>query len=57
MVNPVLKMSFFLLIISFFLMTLAAGYLTGISMKYFAISTKNHFLAFFHGVINFFQVF
>jgi hypothetical protein len=56
MVNPVLKMSL-LLIISFLFMTLAAGYLTGISMKYFAISTKNHFLAFFRGVINFFQVF
>ena len=31
--------------------------MTGLSVKYFALATKDHFLAFFKGVIDFFNVF
>ncbi|MEM0133864.1 MAG: hypothetical protein QXU18_01355 [Thermoplasmatales archaeon] len=55
MTNSVRNLSFFLLIISFFIVTLGVWYMTGISAKYFALSTKDHFLAFFKGVINFFN--
>jgi hypothetical protein len=51
------KLSFFLLIISFFIVTLGVWYLTGLSVKYFALATKDHFLAFFKLVVNFFDIF
>jgi hypothetical protein len=31
--------------------------MTGLSVKYFALATKDHFLAFFKYVINFFDFF
>ncbi len=50
-------LSFFLLVISFFIVTLGVWYLTGLSVKYFALATKDHFLAFFKLVVNFFDFF
>ncbi|MDA8055481.1 MAG: hypothetical protein M0Z77_07520 [Thermoplasmatales archaeon] len=57
MVHSVTRLTFFLMLISFFIVTLGAWYLTGISVKYFALATKDHFLAFFKDVINFFNFF
>ncbi len=57
MSRSVAKVSFFLVIISMLIVTLGVWYMTGISMKYFALSTKDHFLAFFKYVVNFFNVF
>ncbi len=57
MSHSVAKLSFFLVIISMLIVTLGVWYMTGISVKYFALSTKDHFLAFFKYVVNFFDVF
>ncbi|MCL5789796.1 MAG: hypothetical protein M1290_04960 [Candidatus Thermoplasmatota archaeon] len=51
------RLSFFLLLISFFIVTLGVWYMTGLSVKYFALTTRDHFLAFFKYFINFFNVF
>jgi uncharacterized membrane protein YqaE (UPF0057 family) len=57
MSRQITNLSFFLLIISFFIATLGVWYLTGLSVKYFALATKDHLLAFFKGVVDFFNVF
>lgn len=57
MVHALPKLSFFLLILSFIILTMGIGYLTGISVRYFALTTKDHFIAFAKDVVNFFEVF
>ena len=57
MSRRIAKLSFFLVLLSFFIVTLGVWYITGINVKYFALATKDHFLAFFKYVINFFSVF
>lgn len=57
MTRSVKRLSFLLLLISFFIVTLGVWYMTGLSVKYFALATKDHFLAFFKYVINFFDFF
>lgn len=57
MVHSFLKLSLLTMFTSFFIVTLGIGYLTGMSVKYFAISTGNHFLAFYRAVISYFQTF
>lgn len=57
MSSSVARLSFFLLLISFFIVMLGVWYMTGISVKYFALATKDHFIAFFKVVVNFFDVF
>lgn len=56
MTNSFARVSFFLLIASVFMVTLGFWYLTGISARYFAITTKDHFLAFFRMIIEFFNL-
>ncbi|MFG1446613.1 MAG: hypothetical protein AAE975_05545 [Thermoplasmatales archaeon] len=51
------NLTFFLLIVSFLIVAIGAWYMTGISARYFALATRDHFLAFFKGIINFFNFF
>lgn len=55
MVNSSPKLTFLLLLISFGLMALGFWYMTGISTKWFMVSTRNHFLALSRLIWNFFQ--
>lgn len=49
------KLSFFLLMISFGLMAVGLWYMTGISTRWFMVTTRNHLMAFSKGVLGFFQ--
>ncbi|MGC8644779.1 MAG: hypothetical protein ACP5UO_00755 [Thermoplasmata archaeon] len=51
------KITVFLLIAVLFIMTAGAGYITGISVKNFAITAKDHFVSLFRMMVDFFQVF
>ncbi len=55
MTNSFARVPFFLLIASVFMVALGFWYLTGISARYFAITTKDHFLAFFRMITEFFN--
>ncbi|MGC8561824.1 MAG: hypothetical protein ACP5UZ_05990 [Thermoplasmata archaeon] len=55
--NSTGNLTFFLLIISFLIVAIGAWYMTGISARYFALATKDHFIAFSKGVISFFNFF
>lgn len=49
------RLSFLLLVVTAGLVILGYFYITGIEMKWFAVSTKDHFYAFFMSVLSFFQ--
>jgi len=51
------KVTVFLLIAALLIMTAGAGYVTGLSIRNFAINTKDHFISLFRSILNFFQVF
>ncbi|MEM0128329.1 MAG: hypothetical protein QXO03_04510 [Thermoplasmatales archaeon] len=51
------KATFFLLVLVIMVMTAGAGYLTGISVRRFALDTRDHFLSLFRMITDFFEVF
>lgn len=55
MVGITSRLSIFLLILTVGIVMLGFFYMTGIQVKWFAVSTKDHFYAFFASMLSFFQ--